>query len=270
MNNEPEVIDDIDIDIESELSDQEPEPSNEGHASAGEEVSEDSLGDTQLGQDLGQLLTEIRRDEENFQQSGETADHRLEADPFDPSNFSLDTPFKTRVSQPEASSGVESREQVGLPEPVSVADTMDSASAESDDETSAIAPLAGASAESDEAASTIAQLVTEIETALQRFTQAERQRADQQVAPGNWADLGEHTLGLQSTAGENNRHCQQERKPRRGLAGQPEKQSQRNRYSGTRNPGYQGQHLEPADEQHILQPQLIFVALLTRFGVGKP
>lgn len=179
MNNEPEVIDDIDI--ESEPSDEEPGSFNEGRASASEEVSEEALGDTQLGQDLGQLLTEIRRDEESFQQSGEKADDDHEPDPFDPSNFSLDTPFRTQASQPETSSAVENRGQGELSEPAA-ANAMDSASAEIDDETSAIAPVAGASVESDEAASTIAQLVSEIETALQRFTQAERQRADQLVA----------------------------------------------------------------------------------------
>ena len=180
MNNETEVIDDIDI--ESEIPSDEPPPSGDRQVSASEEVSEDVLGDTQLGQDLGQLITEIRRDEENFQQSGEAADSALETDPFDPNNFSLDTSFNSPESQPVTPSAVESQGQEEVSRSSLAEKASDSLSAETEALVSA-ATLAGSeSPESDDAASAIAELVSEIETALQRFAQAERLRADQRIA----------------------------------------------------------------------------------------
>ncbi len=181
MNNEPEVIDDIDI--ESEISSDQPQPSGDEHASASEAISEDPLADTQLGQDLGQLITEIRRDEENFQQSGEAADGDPEPDPFDPNNFSLDTSFNSPESRPGSPWAVESQGEEEVSETLLGEEPADSGSAEVDEMVSAAALAAGsASPESDDAASAIAQLVSEIEIALQRFTQAERLRADQRIA----------------------------------------------------------------------------------------
>ncbi|HSS64965.1 MAG TPA: hypothetical protein VLS27_11065, partial [Gammaproteobacteria bacterium] len=158
---------------------------NEGHASAGDESPEpeDALGDSRLGHDLGQLISEIRRDEEDFQQSGDTADGDPEPDPFDPSQFSLDTTVNAPAGRPEDAPEADNQEEEGIFESASETETADSASAEVDDLDSASAEgAAGTDRESDEAASAIAQLVSEIETALQRFTQAERDRADQLIA----------------------------------------------------------------------------------------
>lgn len=180
MNNETEVIDDIDI--ESEIPSDEPRPSGDRQVSASGEVSEDVLGDTQLGQDLGQLITEIRRDEENFQQSGEAADSDLETDPFDPNNFSLDTSFNSPESEPGTPLAVESQGQEDVSGTPLVEKASDSSSAETD-ALALAATLGGSeSPEGDDAASAIAELVSEIETALQRFAQAERHRADQRIA----------------------------------------------------------------------------------------
>ena len=180
MNNEPDVIDDIDL--ESQDSDEQHRPFDEGRASDRDEGSDDALGDSQLGQDLGELLTEIRRDEENFQQSGESAGGGVESDPFDPSDFSLDTSSDAEAGAPAAASSTESQERGEMPEHETAADTMETEGAGGHEAASAIAPTAAASTESDAAASTISQLVSEIETALQRFTDAERLRADQRIA----------------------------------------------------------------------------------------
>ncbi len=158
MNNESEVIDDIEI--ESDFSDNQSQPADQEHASRGEEVSEDSLGDTQLGQHLGELITEIKRDEESFQQSAAprgAADD--DPDPFDPSNFSLDTSFSAPAAERPDDSPAPSSDQ-------------DEAEIALDREISA----------DDDAGRAIAHLVAEIETALQRFTQSERDRAAQLVA----------------------------------------------------------------------------------------
>ncbi|MDX1529776.1 MAG: hypothetical protein R3337_14195, partial [Gammaproteobacteria bacterium] len=63
----------------------------------------------------------------------------------------------------------------------------------------AVAHGSEASAESAEVESTIAQLVSEIETALQRFTQSERQRADQLIAEKE-AQVAEQYRKLRSLA----------------------------------------------------------------------
>lgn len=183
MNNEPEVIDDIDI--ESEFSDNEPQPTDERQTSASEEVSEDALDDTQLGQHLGRLITEIRQDEETFQQTsapGRPAGDETEPDPFDPSHFSLDTPFDSQASEAAAPSAVESQGEDEMSEFVTGAETADRASAGGDDTASTTARADNASGEGEDPSPAIAQLVTEIETALQRFTQSERLRADQLIA----------------------------------------------------------------------------------------
>ncbi len=180
MNIESEVIDEIEI--ESEDSEDESRPGGQEHASTTEEVSEDVLGDTQLGQDLGQLITEIRRDEENFQRSGESAEGGLETDPFDPSHFSLDTSFDANTGQPVETAPMEGEESAESTDQAKASVAADSELAESDDAPLAVALGAEASAEGDDAAPKIAQLVSEIESALQRFTQAERLRADQLIA----------------------------------------------------------------------------------------
>ena len=181
MNNNPEVIDDIDI--ESEISDDDPEAINDRQDTASDDVSGDALDDSQLGQDLGRLITEIRRDEENFKHSGEEATEDLEPDPFDPSHFSLDTPFRDAASQPEAPSPGESPEKDETSESAAAVETGTGPSAEvSDMESEAVQPDRGARLEIDSPTPSIAQLVSEIETALQRFTEGERRRADQLIA----------------------------------------------------------------------------------------
>lgn len=182
MNNESEVIDDIEI--ESELSEDQSQPDDQEHTSGGEEVSrdsgelsEDSLGDTQLGQNLGELITEIKRDEESFQQSaapGKQADD--DSDPFDPSNFSLDSSF----SAPTA----ESAEDASARTP-----------SEDDEPMAEDQEISG----DDDAGRAIAQLVAEIESTLQRFTQAERDRAAQLVAEKE-AQVAEQYRQLRSLA----------------------------------------------------------------------
>jgi hypothetical protein len=180
VNNEPEVIDDIDI--ESEFTDDGPEAKkNEEPTTAGDEGSEDTLDDSQLGQDLGQLITEIRRDEEDFQQSSEETAVEFEADPFDPSHFSLDTPFKSAGGQFESASTTETGEEDNAS--AAAPGSGPGSSAEVTDQGStAVHTQLGANSESDDATETIAQLVAEIETALQRYTDGERRRADQRIA----------------------------------------------------------------------------------------
>jgi hypothetical protein len=188
VNNDPEVIDDIDI--ESEISDDEPEANKEGQTTAGDEVSGDALDDSQLGQDLGQLITEIRQGEEKFRQGEEKFQHssedtagNLEADPFDPSHFSLDSPFRAAENQSEAPSTVEAEEKDQSSDSATAAETGMGPGAElSGLGTTAVRPEGGANPESDDAAATIAQLVSEIETALQRYTEGERRRADELIA----------------------------------------------------------------------------------------
>ncbi len=196
MNNEPEVIGDIDID--SEILDLDPEAINDQDTSASDEVSEDELGDTQLGQHLGQLISEIRRDEESFER--DAAQGELEAtgipeiDPFDPSEFSLDLSAERRekLSNDRSSMEVERGHEVSTSltetEPVEHlsgemgAEFMDSASAQDDD-----------------AGPVISQLVSEIEAALHRFTQAERSRAAQIIAEKE-AQVAEQYRTLRSLA----------------------------------------------------------------------
>ncbi len=193
MNNESEVIDDIAI--ESEESDDDAQSVSGEQASSSDEVSRDTLGDTQLGQDLGQLITDIRRDEESFRRSAAPAEDELNADPFDPSNFSLDTPFDSRPSPVEGTAATGSDE---VPEAPALK-ALDDESAEPGEAATAVSTGAGASAESSEAESTIAQLVSEIETALQRFTHAERARADQLIAEKE-AQVAEQYRKLRSLA----------------------------------------------------------------------
>lgn len=193
MNNESEVIDDIAI--ESDESDDEGQSVSEEQASSGEEVSSDTLGDTQLGQDLGQLITDIRRDEESFHRSAAPGEEELDSDPFDPSNFSLDTSLDGRPGQAEETASAESDERPEAP----ALKAVDDDSTESGEAVTAVAHGPGASAESAEAESTIAQLVSEIENALQRFTQAERQRADQLIAEKE-AQVAEQYRKLRSLA----------------------------------------------------------------------
>lgn len=193
MNNESEVIDDIAI--ESDESDEDSQPVSGKQASSSDEVPSDALGDTQLGQDLGQLITDIRRDEESFRRSGAPADDQLDADPFDPSNFSLDTPFDSRPNRAEDAASTDSDEAPEAP----ALKAVDDDSAEDGEAETAAAQRPGASAESADAESTIAQLVSEIETALQRFTQAERQRADQLIAEKE-AQVAEQYRKLRSLA----------------------------------------------------------------------
>ncbi len=193
MNNESEVIDDIAI--ESDESDDHSQQVSGEQASSSDEVPSDALGDTQLGQDLGQLITDIRRDEESFRRSGAPADDELDADPFDPSNFSLDTAFDSRPNRAESAASAGSDEAPEAP----ALKAVDDESAEDGESETAAAERPGASAESADAESTIAQLVSEIETALQRFTQAERQRADQLIAEKE-AQVAEQYRKLRSLA----------------------------------------------------------------------
>ena len=193
MNNESEVIDDIAI--ESDESDDDSQPMSGEQESSSDEVPSDALGDTQLGQDLGQLITDIRRDEESFRRSSAPAKEELDADPFDPSNFSLDTPFESRPGQAEGAAATDSDEAPEAP----ALKAVDDESAGDEEAAAAVAQGPGASAESAEAESTIAQLVSEIETALQRFTRAERQRADQLIAEKE-AQVAEQYRKLRSLA----------------------------------------------------------------------
>ena len=193
MNNESEVIDDIAI--ESDETDDDGQKVSEEQASSSEEEAGDALGDTQLGQDLGQLITDIRRDEESFHRTAAPAEDELDSDPFDPSNFSLDTPFDGRSSQADSTAAAESEEAPEAPALKAVGDE----SATPGEVPTAVAEEPGASAESVEVESTIAQLVSEIENSLQRFTKAERQRADQLIADKE-AEVAEQYRKLRSLA----------------------------------------------------------------------
>lgn len=193
MNNESEVIDDIAI--ESDESDDDSQPVSEEQVSSSDETSSDALGDTQLGQDLGQLITDIRRDEESFRRSSAPGEEEFDADPFDPSNFSLDTPFDSRPNQAEDAASADSDEAPEAP----ALKAVDDESAGDGEATTAVAQPPGASAESTEVESAIAKLVSEIETALQRFTQSERQRADQLIAEKE-AQVAEQYRKLRSLA----------------------------------------------------------------------
>lgn len=199
MNNEPEVIDDIDI--ESEISDDGPEVRrNEEQTTAGNEGSGDTLDDSQLGQDLGQLITEIRQDEEDFQQSSEETAGDFEADPFDPSNFSLDTPFKSADGQSEMPATAETGESDDTSDFVAAPGSGAGPSAEdSDGAPTAVKPPLGGNPEGNDATETIAQLVSEIETALQRYTDGERHRADQRIAEKE-AEVAEQYRRVRSLA----------------------------------------------------------------------
>lgn len=133
-----------------------------------DEFSADVLGDTQLGESLGQLINEIKRDEASLRERAGSAEGAAgdfsEPDPFDPNEFTLDGPFESAeagLARPPFAAGPRAvDEPAGEVESDEIADEV-----------------AG-----DGPQSTVAQAVSEIEAALQRFAQAERDRAEQLVA----------------------------------------------------------------------------------------
>jgi len=196
VNNETEVIGDIDI--ESEILDLDPEAIDDKYPSASDEVPEDELGDTQLGQHLGQLISEIRRDEESFQK--DAAQEVLEEtgipeiDPFDPSEFSLDLSAERRENLSNDRSSMEAERGHEVSTTLTETEPVESLSGEMEPES-----MDSASAKDDDASPVISRLVSEIETALHRFTQAERNRAAQIIAEKE-AQVAEQYRRLRSLA----------------------------------------------------------------------
>lgn len=196
MNNEPEVIGDIDID--SEILDLDPETIDDQDTSASDEVPEDELGDTQLGQHLGQLISEIRRDEESFQKDAAQGAREetgiSEIDPFDPSDFSLDLSAERRENLSSDRSSMEGERGHEVSTPLTETESVESLSGEMDPEF-----LGGSSTQEDDVSPVISQLVSEIEAALHRFTQAERSRSAQIIAEKE-AQVAEQYRTLRSLA----------------------------------------------------------------------
>ena len=167
VNNEPEVIDDIEN--ETELTRFESDSMEDKPTSTEDQVSDDDLEDTEIGHHLGQLLTEIRRDGESSDIEGagdEASETGQEADPFDPSEFSLDVAEKVYEDDAVAAERGESDDGEVASAAMTPSETLETAAAEEDEDVNAA----------------ISQAVTEIEAALMRYTQAERLRAQQMIA----------------------------------------------------------------------------------------
>lgn len=143
----------------------EPEQRDDEQISTGDEISQDALGDTHLGKNLGQLIREISRQQKKIQQAS-TSDDSAATGTGD-----ADDPMERLNEVLEASDiggGAQASEKAGPEE----------TSAPSPAEPEA-APAAGAP--TDGSASTVSHALSRIEAVLQQFAEAERRRYEQDL-----------------------------------------------------------------------------------------
>lgn len=145
----------------------EPEQRDDEQTATGDEISPDALGDTHLGKNLGQLIREIGRQQKKIQQAGGSEDSAAtgtgDAEPDDPMERLNEVLEASDIGQSAGVFGEEQPVEKSTPPP-------------------AESPTAAAAAESSAGANdAVSHALSQIESVLQQFAEAERRRYEQDL-----------------------------------------------------------------------------------------
>ncbi|MEE9267287.1 MAG: hypothetical protein V3V86_11225, partial [Gammaproteobacteria bacterium] len=139
-----------------------------GKSSAGGEIPDDALGDTQLGRSLKELIKEIRTQKDAHQKglaSGEAAgSESQDGSDFDPSLSRFDQALELAASIQEGS-GNAGNGAAGTDSPSSAPE-----------KSAAVSGPAGGQTDAE-----LSQAISGMEAVLQRFAEAERRRCEQKL-----------------------------------------------------------------------------------------